>query len=507
MITLRPYQQSFVHAINAALSEHRRVVAVGATGMGKAVVLAWYATKVVEKGRRILFVTNRRILVDQLGNQCRTYGIPFGTIMADLPTNLEAPVQVASIQTLQRRGWQDLPEASWVAIDEAHQAPAAYNELYQKYSGAIWLGMTATPVGPNGRTLIGPVWKKWIEPICNTQLIRDGFVLRTHCVAPFEPDLAGSAEKPVKFTGGEYNRKWLADKMGAMLVHADVFKWWQPYSELPTVCFVPKLAFARGFRDQIRERGYTAEIISAETERNERRHLFERFKSGELRWLLSVSVLKEGWDCVECRVGVDLQPNYQFREFWQKLGRIRRPMAGKDQAIWLDFAGNVWRHIHPDEDPEWPVDDKTSTRDLIRKQKEQTEPGKTWRCSACSYVLSPWEKPTPGPNGPACPNCGQPIRHAVRRIMMGTGRMRTVTAAQRKKKIANDDVRIWFGCLYPAVHSGKQLNLARIFFKQRTGRWPDKEKLPFCPDKDSGDWSRRAADVYPNLLTKRKKQS
>jgi len=501
MISLRPYQVRFTQVINSALREFRRVIGVAATGSGKAVMIGWYGARVLEKGRRILVVTDRRIVVDQLADTCRKMQLSVGVIMADTPTNPDAPAQVASIHTLQRRGFQDLPLAAWVIVDESHQMNAAYRRLFAHYPDAIWLGMTATPVGPAGKSLIGPLWRKWVEPIKNSQLLADGFILRTKCIAPFEPDLS----KDVKFSGGEYSRAWVATRMEELIIFADVFEWWRPYCHLPTVCFAPKVVYARGIAKEFQRRGYTAEVITADTERTERLRLFERFAAGDLRVLCSVSVLREGWDLPAATVGIDLTPCYQLRTFLQKVGRIRRPAPGKEHAIWLDFSGNVWRHIHPDEDPLWPDKPDVTTRDLVKQRKNESPP-EPWSCPACAYTLSPWERPTKLDGGAlACPNCGKEMAPAMRRIVMGKGKMRTVTVQQRQKKVVNDDVRRWFQCIYPAMYTGRTLNFARAMFKESTGRWPDPDKLPFCPkERDSGDWNRRVREVYPQL-DKRKK--
>jgi superfamily II DNA or RNA helicase len=289
---------------------------------------------------------------------------------------------------------------------------------------------------------------------------------------------------------GEYVQTQLGKRVEECTVFADVFKWWEPYNECATIVFAPRVKYARGLAEQFTQRGHVAEVIEAATTTRDRRDIFEAFNDGEVKVLVSVDVLREGFDAPIARVGIDLQPNNQLRSYWQKIGRIKRPHEGQETAVWLDFAGNIWKFPHPDEDPEWPSGQET-TQDVIKKKRAEEEERKPWACSACSYVLSPWEQLING----ECPQCGKKTTKPTRHIRMADGSMKTISAIDRKKKKVNQDQRIWDACRYKAHYSRKTLSFARWLFHEQTGRWP--AKLKACPDQDSGDWKRRPIDVYP----------
>lgn len=526
-LELRPLQKVFAGSVNSALSEVRRLCAVAPTGFGKAVVITFYAKKITEKSRRLLVVTNRRILVEQLAKQCSTYKVPFGIIMADSPQNREATVQVASIQTLKVRKWKDMPPADWVIIDEAHQVPQATDALFNLYPNAKCLGVTATPVGPGGKTLLG-LYDRIIEPVKNTELISGKWLLPTRCYAPSEPDVegvwidkAGVERKGVTVSSsGEYSQNQLAQVVERCTVAANVFKWWEPYSDMQTLVFVPRVKYAYGLAEQFREFGVKADVIEGATKRGDRKATLTSFEDTDARILLAVDVLREGFDCPVAQCGIDLQPNFQFRSWWQKLGRVRRPHGDQEKAIWLDFAGNLWRHgIHPDENPPWDqiVDDKTTAEVLderagrkckvcgskaIKKGRCQdcgadcTNGKKPWQCPECRYSLSPWERLSDG----KCPNCGHKIGRQVRRIRMADGQMREVSADEcryKAKSKATDAQKAWDSARYRAFHSKRPLSFARWLYHEETGNWPDSRALKHCPDRSSGDWARQVGEVFP----------
>jgi len=492
MIQLRDYQNDQVRQLYATIrGGNRRVIVCSPTGSGKRIVACWNAIQIVEKGGRMLFVTDRRLLVNQMASESKDHGIPYGLIMADEPTNESAPVQIASIQTLQRRNWMECPAANWIIVDEAHKSPEAYAELFKQYesSNPVIVGFTATPVCSDGRLIKG--WGGIVETVTNSQLIASGHLLRTIVLAPFEPSLEG-----VRLSAGDCSSE-IAARIKQCVVFADVFKYFAPYDTRQFIAFTPGVDFARGLAEQFTERGYRCEVICAATTQRERDSMFARYESGDLQGLVSVDVLREGFDAPEAQVGIDIQPNYQLRTFWQKVGRVKRPHEGQDAAVWLDFAGNIWRHIHPDEDPEWPAGD-TTTRELVehRKERESSESKEPWSCPSCAYQLSRWETL----RGGKCPNCGHELKPAKRRIRFENGEMKTVSAKHKKKRQTDDNVKLWFSCLYPAIYSGKPLNLARVIYKSKCGQWPNHELLPKCPEPSSPEWRQKARDVYPELV-------
>lgn len=516
MIELRDYQLGFINHTHEALRKHRRVCAVAPCGAGKRYMAVWWGQKIAERQKKLLVVTNRRILVDQMVSECRNNGVQCGVIMGSEPRNESALVQVASIQTLTRREWRDMPECDWIIVDECHRQEADYCKLFEQRPNAKCVGLTATPVGLQGRSLVGQLYDTIVEPVKNSSLIERGLLLKTKVFAPSEPDIKGVN---VTSGSGEYNQEKLAKAMEQCTVFADVFKHWTPYSHMQTVVFAPKVKYAYGLADQFKEHGFDAGVIEAGTSKSNRSETIDAFKAGQLRVMISVDVLREGFDATIAQVGIDLQPNFQLRTYWQKVGRVKRAHPGQDHAIWLDFAGNFWRFPHPDEDFDWSeVSGEKTTQDLLAEKEgkqckecgskdlwkgacqdcgarvESGSAKEPWSCHSCSYTLSPWERLTNG----VCPGCGTPVKKSIRRIRMADGKLKEVTSSSKEKKKASQDQRVWDQCRWQSLHSGRTMGFARWLYRQRTGRYPD--GLDFCPrDPDSGDWRRLVSDVFPSM--------
>ena len=116
------------------------------TGFGKTRVAAEIVSRSRDRGKRFLFVVPAIELIDQTVEAFFAEGITeIGVIQADHPmTAPERPVQIASVQTLLRRG---LPEADIAIIDEAHRWFGFYEDWFNQpdWINKPIIGMSATP--------------------------------------------------------------------------------------------------------------------------------------------------------------------------------------------------------------------------------------------------------------------------------------------------------------------------------------------------------------------------
>lgn len=536
MITLRPQQTEFEAAIREAFRTHRCVLATAPTGFGKGVVIADMGYKAASKGKRVLIATNRRQIVRQLTEHCERAGLHVGVIMGDHEQDRSAPVQVASIQTLKRRHFYDMPEPGFIILDEAHQENASYCKLLrEQFPTTQALGLTATPVGPGGSRI--DHFDVVVEPIRNTQVIEAGHLLRVHpYIAPSEPDLGGINLKQV-------SQDELGQRVEACTIYGDVFDIWQPYSHMQTMVVLPSRAVCNQFHKIAVSRGITAQVVDGTTAQDERNSTFSDFKSTDCQMLLGVDVVREGLDLPIAQCLIDLQPTHQFRVFWQKLGRVKRPHPGQETAVVIDLAGNLWRHmVHPDQDPPWEeltadntieevIEKKSGVRCPECGSKDFYGPidglykcedcGNTWMkknpwvCPHCKQMLAPYQKVING----ICPNCSQKVgSKQTRQIRMTDGSVRSVPADEikrRKKCKADGEQQAWLKWVYIANgwnskpsnegKTPKTLTWCRAMFQREQGHWP-RDGLKYMPGKESADWKRTPASVFPHLRKGKKNE-
>src|SRR3546814_15272831 len=126
-------------------------------------------------------------------------------------TDWSKPIQVASVQTLQRRG---MPEVDLAIVDEAH----VRNQWLEKQFGSEdWgkkpvIGLSATPWSKG----LGLIYEELIASITMRGLIEQGRLLNFRVFAPANPDLSG-----VSVTGGHSNGTPLGAQMHGSALTAD----------------------------------------------------------------------------------------------------------------------------------------------------------------------------------------------------------------------------------------------------------------------------------------------
>ena len=121
-LTLRDYQVADIEALRDAYRKGAKAPLYQlATGGGKTVVFSHIVQSSAAKGKRVLVLAHRRELVRQAQHNLTWSGVPHGIMAAGMDRDHDAPVIVASIQTVARR-LDKLPQFDLIVADEAHHA-------------------------------------------------------------------------------------------------------------------------------------------------------------------------------------------------------------------------------------------------------------------------------------------------------------------------------------------------------------------------------------------------
>lgn len=408
---LRPYQVQALDACRAAFaSGHRRIVLVLPTGAGKTTV----AAKAIEStltGRMgagpntVLFQAHRTELIDQCSERLDENGLrAHGVIMAGHPRRRpHAPIQVASVQTLANRKPLDPPPRLIIA-DECHRVLGRQQLkiVSELYPGAFVLGLTATPWRLDGRGLgqfvddSAQLFTTMVQGATYSELIAAGHILEPAVCCPWTPDLSDVGVG----ADGEFDADEVAELVDRPQTIKDIVdQWHQRANGARTVAFAASIEHSQHIVAAFREAGVTAEHLDGTTDKDERRNILRRVRSGETRVVSNYNVLGEGWDCPAVEVCILGRPTASLSLYMQCVGRVLRPSPGKSRALVLDFAGAVLRHGWPTADRDW------SLRDRPRKRKgggaaDPDEAPPVAQCPKCLFA-----RPSSKAQDP-CANCG-----------------------------------------------------------------------------------------------------
>ncbi len=120
MAVLRGYQSESIDQLRDGFrAGHKRQILCAATGGGKSVIMTSMIESAVQKGSRVMFICERRILVEQFSHHLDAIGIDHGVMMAGhWRFRPQCLVQIATAQTLEKMdAW---PAFDVVFIDEIH---------------------------------------------------------------------------------------------------------------------------------------------------------------------------------------------------------------------------------------------------------------------------------------------------------------------------------------------------------------------------------------------------
>lgn len=474
MRQLRPYQHDVVERAAARAAAGARAVLIqGPTGCGKGTIAAYLLARAAAKGKRAVFIAHRRRLVSQMVGNLAHFGVTnVGLVMRGEPRS-PAPIQLVSRDTLYSRAarneWMRPPPADLLVVDEAHNCGDKYETILSWYPEAVLVGMTATPVWPNGRGM-GEVYQALECTVPASQLVAEGHLCPVRCYAP-DGMVRGKAKKNA--------------------LAADPIFWWRRHGAgRPTVLFAAKRTESRAARDAFLAAGITAEHVDALTEDQERDAVLDRLASGATQVVCSVGTLHEGTDVPPASCCILLRSARSCVVFYQSVGRIMRPHPGKADAVLIDHAGAVLRHGFPDEDVEWALDPADDVDSRNRKARKEGRKRAALVCPACLCVFS---------GLPECPSCGRKVAaRRDRRALAGDDVLVEVPRERRLFARREDAARLWSRCRAVACHRGLKARAASVMFKREFGDWPERAGLPECP-RGAG-WESPASVVWPQFL-------
>ena len=145
---LRPYQVQLINDLYRKLNEgHKRVAIVAGTGAGKTVISGQICAHAESAGKRLMFLVHLDVLVGQTYDKMKAFGLHCGFIKAGWEENRDAPIQIASIQTMSKRRWWKQWPADVVFFDEGHITLFSQvgKSVLKTFPNAVHLVMTATP--------------------------------------------------------------------------------------------------------------------------------------------------------------------------------------------------------------------------------------------------------------------------------------------------------------------------------------------------------------------------
>lgn len=396
-IQLRDYQDDGIDDLRAGIRQgHRRQVLVAPTGAGKSIIGASLLQSAIEKRSRVLFLCDRRVLVEQFSRHMDRFGIDHGIMMAGhWRRRTEALAQIASIQTLERmEAW---PKVDLIIADEIHALMrASFRKLMDNRPVSV-VGLTATPFHP----ALGRYFTRISNVTTMARLVSDGHLVPFRVFSATEIDTRG-----VKVTGGEWQKDELEQR--GLAIVGDVVADYQRIAEQTwggprkTIVFSSGVAHGADLARRFADAGLNFIQISYLDDEEYKKSVLEDFSRPDtsIHGVISADILTRGFDQTDVEHVILARPlRKSFSLQVQMVGRGARSHPGKYFCVIQDHTGNWLRFLDS-----WNtlyhngVDALSASNEDTRTRKEPTEEEKqSLKCPECGAIWG---------GGDTCAFCG-----------------------------------------------------------------------------------------------------
>lgn len=404
--TLRPYQEELRQTLNVAWSYiYHSVILVLSTGAGKTTIFTQVLKDAELDGMSVWVIAHRQELVRQASKTLDRFEVTHGIIKAGELFDPQKITQVASIQTLVRR-LQKLNPPDLIIADECHHTlSASWKKVFDAFSEASLLGVTATPIRTNGAGL-GQIFQHMVQGPSNTWLTEQGYLCPARYFAP--PVKADLSNVPTR--GGDYAAEALEEVMDENTITGDAIAHYKRICEgVPMLVCCTSIVHASHVAEEYRKAGYRAVSVDGTMSDEDREDRITGLGTGKYQVLTFCDLIGEGLDVPAATAIQFLRPTKSLILHLQFIGRVLRAIYGegydiettegrlagiangpKPCAYILDHVGNTSKHNFASTDRQW------SLEGTKKKKSGETAPA-IRTCGDCFSVHK---------TSKTCPYCG-----------------------------------------------------------------------------------------------------
>jgi len=394
MIELREYQNESVAKLRENItSNKKRNILCAPTGSGKTVMFCFMTYNAVQRGKRVLIITDRIELLTQAGGTLSDFGLkPIEISPKRKLTSLNGVLYVGMAQTISRRIKETMYQEFFskldlIIIDESHKQ--TFNSLLDYISeSCVVIGATATPYRDKNQKSLDEFYQDIVEVVKISSLIDLGFLAKPNSYG-VKVDLSD-----IKISKGDYDEKQVGDKFTEIKLYDGVY---ENYTRITpnkkTIIFASNIESSKVLVQKFKEANLPIEHIDGNTPQGERKRILNWFRTTPNAMISNVGILNAGFDCPDIDVVILYRATMSLPLFLQMVGRGSRTTKSKSEFTILDFGNNIQRHGFWEQDRVWSLK-KKKKRDGIAPVKDCPKclallPASTRDCPYCQHHFEP----------------------------------------------------------------------------------------------------------------------
>jgi len=313
------------------------------TGGGKTVIFSEIAKNYIQKyARQVVVLTHRVELCRQTSSVLKKMGINNLAYTSEVKKKprVQPDCYVAMIETLKNRirDKQFNPDGvGLVIIDEAHHN--SFQKLLDKFSNAIIIGVTATPLSSD---ITMPLHKNYSELIVGEDiqsLIAQGYLAKpkTHKYTVELNSLVAASHGD--YTVASSDLLYASDPMLELL--SEAYK--NHCTGKKTLIFNNGIFTSKRVFQMFTDAGYAIRHLDNKTPKEERIATLKWFKETKGAILTSVSLLTTGFDEPSIQAIILYRATNSLTLYHQMIGRGSRRMSNKKTFTIVDLGNNTER--------------------------------------------------------------------------------------------------------------------------------------------------------------------
>lgn len=340
MLELRQYQRDALNALYKSLKKNKRVLLSLPTGGGKTFMMAEWAQKMAQQGKKTAIIVDRIELIRQT---IQELNCDVSVLKEGYNFNSDCPIQIIMLQTANRRMQHLLNlQLDYIFFDEIQNYVGGkiFQALCDCQPNAQIIGVSATPIDDKGYLLKG--FDDCINEVQTQNLIEQGYLVRPVYYAPQSYNLDLGC---IRMTGGDYNIEDLDELMANVDNAERIYKEWSSVAKnRKTVVFCSSIRQGQILCSYFNEQGVFAQMVHSQMSYDDRESVLYNFHIGIIKVVFNVGILIAGYNepSIDCIVFAN--PTKILRRYLQQAGRGLRLAPNKKDCLMLDCANIVREH-------------------------------------------------------------------------------------------------------------------------------------------------------------------
>lgn len=355
--TLRPNQVAAADAVEEAFRAGiNRPLVDSCVGSGKSLIFAELARREIERGGRALIISDRRELVTQNADACRSLGLQVGINAAAVGERTwRAPVISAAIQSIFRNA-QSFGPVTLLLSDEAHTWPHSeggmYRTLARSIPGARMAGASGTVFRLAGGSLVegeGAPFDKVVYRYSIIDGIRDGYLVPAFSApATDQIDVSRLKTQNGEYTGASQDGQMIAAMDNHILQMLPLRE-----SRRKWLIFEASVKAVLAMTERLNQWGIRACCVHGEMPAAQREANILAYRRRQFQVLVNKDICTTGFDDQEIDLLCMRFKTKSLGKYIQVTGRLLRTIggtieksiaAGKADGLVFDFGANIDSH-------------------------------------------------------------------------------------------------------------------------------------------------------------------